>query len=120
MRNIILSPATWNIKISDIKSIFEENNDEKLLNNIAQWRKINHIPSRILQSDGDNELFIDLESPLFIRTLWDLIKNRSVIQFKEFLFNPDKPLVKGPEGWYTNELILIFKKNDTEDIYNRL
>ena len=57
----------------------------------------------------DNDLFIDLEVPLYLKMLWATVKSRQTFTLEEFLFNPEKPLVTSPEGWHTNEIILIFK-----------
>ncbi|MEI6349287.1 MAG: lantibiotic dehydratase family protein [Bacteroidota bacterium] len=111
-KNIVFSLATWNIIVAEVKNIFEEKEIDKLLENINNWRQINHLPQWIMLSEGDNELFIDLNIPIYIQMLWDAIKNKLVVQFKEFLFNPEKPLVKGMEGWHTNEIILIFKNGE--------
>ncbi|OFX41324.1 MAG: hypothetical protein A2X08_15500 [Bacteroidetes bacterium GWA2_32_17] len=108
-KNLILSPSKWNIKITDVKKVFEEKDDEKLLENIRTWRIENKVPYHVLLSDGDNDLFIDLEVPLYLKMLWATVKSRQTFTLEEFLFNPEKPLVTSPEGWHTNEIILIFK-----------
>jgi lantibiotic biosynthesis protein len=108
-KDLILSVARWNIEVRDVKKFFEETEDSKTLEQIRNWRKINNMPQLVLLSDGDNDLFVDLESPQYLRMLWATIKNRQVFKLEEFLFNPDKPLVTGPKGSYKNEIILIFK-----------
>ena len=110
-KNIVLSPSKWNIKITDVKEIFEEKDDEQLLRNVLKWRKENKLPEIILLSDGDNELYIDLEIPLYLKMLWNTVKNRQIFTLEEFLYNPEKPLVSSSEGWHTNEIILIFQKD---------
>jgi len=65
-------------------------------------------------SEGDNDLFIDLEVEVFIKMFWNTIKNREVVRLKEFLFNPEKPLVTGPDGCHTNEIIFIFKSENND------
>jgi len=112
--NIILSPAQWNLKISEIKKIFNENDNIQLLENIKSWRIENKIPHHVLLSEGDNDLFIDLEVEVFIKMFWNTIKNREVVRLKEFLFNPEKPLVTGPDGCHTNEIIFIFKSENND------
>ena len=107
--DLILSPAQWNITISDIKKLFEEKEDQKMLEGIYSWREENKIPKQVLLSEGDNELFIDLEVPLYLRMLWATVKNKQICKLVEFLYNPAKPLVTCSSGWHTNEIILIFR-----------
>lgn len=108
-KNIVFSPATWNVLVSDMKIIFEEKDDEKLIESVNDWRHLNKIPQWILLAESDNELFIDLDEVAYIHLFWNTVKKKHIIQINEFLFNPEKPLVKGPEGWHTNEIILLFK-----------
>jgi hypothetical protein len=107
--NLILAPAIWNIKISDVKKLFEEKEDERMLEQIRFWRKKNKMPQLVLLSEGDNDLFIDLEVTLYLRMLWATIKQKHVFKLEEFLYNPDKPLVTCQGGWHTNEIILLFR-----------
>lgn len=107
--NLILSPAQWHIIISDVKKLFEVNDDVKMSEAIYFWRKENKIPKQVMLADGDNDLFIDLENPLYLKMLWAIVKNRQFFKLEEFLYNPRKPLVTSPNGWHTNEIILIFR-----------
>ena len=83
-----------------------------MLKQIRNWRKFNKIPSQVLLCDNDNELFLDLEVVLYLEMLWSTVKNRQFFKLEEFLFNPEKPLVSSSNGWYTNEIILLFKKEN--------
>lgn len=114
-KNLILSPSTWNIRITDVKKTFEEKDDKIFLENFTNWRNENKLPKWVLLADGDNELFLDLDVVLYLRMLWATVKNRQYFKLEEFLYNPEKPLVTGSEGWHTNEIILIFK-NENKDM----
>lgn len=115
-KNLILSLAKWSIKVTDVKKYFEEKEDKILLENVRFWRKEIKLPVEVFLSDGDNDLFIHLEFPLYLKMLWATVKNRHSFTLVEFIFNPEKPLVSGPEGWHTNEIVMIFKNENKESV----
>lgn len=109
-RNIILSPATWNIKDKDIADLVKIKDDEQLVQRVREWRTERNMPAYVALSDSDNRLFINLENALCINTLFSVTKKRTVFQLIEFLFDPTKTVVKSKEGVFTNEFIFSFYK----------
>lgn len=114
-KNIILSPATWVIQKDDIKPALDAKDDEKMFTEFQKVRENFKIPSYILLEDGDNELFLNLDNLLCVKTLFSLVKNRNSFKLQEFLFNPEKNLAKGQEGNYTNQTVVCFYK-EKQDI----
>lgn len=112
--NVILFPATWNLKKDDFKEILSVKN-ENLQNATSEWRTKNKIPRYIYLADGDNKLLIDFENNLCIKTFIETIKNRQSIQLVEFNFNPETAVVQGPEGSFVNEFIISFYRKEKED-----
>ncbi len=115
-KNIIISPARWIIKRGEIKSLMEIQNNIELVGAVSKWRQILNIPEYVVLGDGDNELFVDMKNSLSIKTLFSLLKKRSTFQIEEFLYKPDKSIVKGEGGKFTNEIILSFYKNNNQSI----
>jgi hypothetical protein len=112
-RNIILSLARWNVMKEDIKDLLKIKKDnDRLLEAVGQWREKRRMPAYVSLMDGDNDLFINLENVLCIQTLFSVVKNRPNFQLAEFLFTPDKALVKNEEGVFNNEFIFSFYKTD--------
>lgn len=109
-RNLIFSPATWNIKNEDVKELLEIKDDDQLVRETRKWRETRKMPAYVLQADSDNKLFINLENALCIKTLFSIVKKRGGFQLVEFLFNPENAVVKSKEGVYTNEFIFSFHK----------
>lgn len=109
-RNLIFSPATWNIKNEEIKELLKIKDDEQLVRETRKWREARKIPAYVLQADSDNKLFINLENALCIKTLFSIVKKRGGFQLVEFLFNPENAVVKSKEGIFTNEFIFSFHK----------
>lgn len=114
-KQTILSPAAWIAKKEEISPFFSLAEDTKLLAQVKAWIKVRAMPRYMLMPDGDNDLFVDWESALSIRSLFSIIKNRPQVTFTEFLFEPENAVVKDRHGEvYTNECIVAFYKDNTK------
>lgn len=111
-KNIILLEATWKIKSEDIKHLYLIGDDNKLIEESTIFREKYKIHQQVLLPDGDNELFVDWINPVSIRSLFSVIKERPIITFKEFLFDPNTAVVRDIDGKpYLNEFIVAFYKD---------
>ncbi|MCP4218435.1 MAG: hypothetical protein GY765_27615, partial [bacterium] len=109
-KNLILYPATWNIKKEDLEDFAKIKDDDKLVQAVQEWRKKLKMPAFIALADSDNKLFINLDNALCIRTLFSVIKNRGGFQLVEFLFDPKEAVVKSKDDVFTNEFVFAFHK----------
>ena len=109
-KNCILQQARWTVREKEIKAFVGTKDDNELLLKVKEWRHGRNIPNTALLSDGDNELYVDMNNPLSIRSWLSVVKKRSFFHLEEFLFNPETAVVKGPEGVFTNEFIFAFFK----------
>lgn len=107
-RNIIFSPALWNVRTDDLKPMYKMKNDDELHAKFTEWREKQRIPRHVLEVEGDNKLYLDLNNTLCIRTLFSMIKKRGGFQVEEFLPCPENGIAKGPEGVFTNEFVFSF------------
>jgi len=110
-KNVILSSATWIIKVEDLKSFFVIKDNNNLMEGIKKWREALFLPRYVVMPDNDNELYVDLENPLSVRTLFSIMKNRQSVRFMEFLFEPENAVIKDRKESYTNEFIVAFHKS---------
>ncbi len=110
-KNLILSPATWNIKKGDIKEVMNAKDDDTLFEEVKKLREEKNIPALVLLADGDNELLINLENLLCIKTLLSMVKKRPAFKLTEFLFDPDTGVVKSKEGVFTNQFVISFYRH---------
>lgn len=109
-KNIILSLATWKIKVKDIYWLINTDNDS-LIVEIRQWREQQKLPDKMILSDYDNELLINWEEIRSIRALFSIIKNKDTIKLKEFIYNDETLIIKDEKGKpYINECIVAFYK----------
>ena len=107
-KRTILSSAIWLVEIDEIRRFFQIEKDELLTDSIKKWRDDRFMPQYVLLPDRDNELFVDWESALSVRSLFSMIKNRQQLRFTEFLFEPEHAMIKSKNGIFTNECIVAF------------
>lgn len=109
-KNIILSPAYWNVKSSDLKAI-QKAKPEQRLTMFADLIKEYNLSQKVFLSEGDNELLLDLTNQLCIDILLDVAKKYTTVKLTECLFNENNLLVKDENSnGYTNEIIIPFVK----------
>ncbi|WP_158712893.1 lantibiotic dehydratase family protein [Parabacteroides pacaensis] len=109
--NIILSPASWLVKVEKIKHFFDIKEDAGLITAVSEWRETISLPDKVLMPDNDNELYVDWLNALSIRSLFSIIKKRLQVRFDEFLFDPDNSPLSGLDGKYRNQCVVAFYKN---------
>lgn len=110
-RNTILSLAEWNVEIKDIKCFFNMEENDTLIKEILLWRRNIKMPRLVLLVEGDNELFIDWENMLIIRSLFMLIKKSKYVKFREFIFTKENAVVKDKlGGTYLNQFVIALHK----------
>lgn len=113
-KNHILSKAKWVIKKQNVDELIKTS-PEKLMEAIEIWRQNNKIPSKIMLSEGDNELLIDLKNALSVSNFIATIKNRESFILEEFLFDSfSSPISDENNNQYLNQLILLFHRNKPE------
>ena len=111
--DVILMPATWNLSKQDYDNLLKNINSDSFSKEVKDWKLKWKLPRYIMLKEGDNELFIDLESELSVKTFLDSVKKRNEIELVEFLFNAESALVHDEKGYpYTNEIITILFNDD--------
>lgn len=101
----ILAKARWRISVSDLstKKDLKESDLEEL---IRPYFAAHKIPNRVTISQGDNQLPIDIENEYCLKILAKDLKKFETLELHECLFNESNQFVRGPEGGYTNEIII--------------
>lgn len=110
----VLAPARWRVEKSELRSFLGAGSDRAGSDptgidreRLAEWRRERRIPRRVLLADGDNELFVDFESPLILEAFAAIVRNRPAIGLVEHLQEEDL-VVSGPEGRFKHEIVLPF------------
>jgi lantibiotic biosynthesis protein len=104
---VIVGRESWNLKRRDLEPLGAKSP-------VARYRQVRalrdryDLPRHVSLSDSDNELAFDLENPVSIDVLADMVKSRPRARLVELWPGRDDAGVDGPEGRYTNEIILPF------------
>lgn len=110
-KNIILSPATWKIAVSELDYLFPQKDNQSLVSYFSDIRKYYHIPRYVyLKEDGDNQLLIDTENEILLKILYDAVREKKYIVLIEVLYNIED------KGIHDNEYIfsIINERNNND------
>jgi thiopeptide-type bacteriocin biosynthesis protein len=102
---IVLVRATWRVQKSEVESIVKQRDAERF-RGIQRWRHERRLPRLCLLIDNDNELLLDLDNILSIDTFCDLVRNRPYFVLQENFPGSDELAARGPDGGYTNEIVV--------------
>lgn len=114
---VIVSPATW---IIPIKELIQEGDKEyfKLKNEVCHFQTKYELPDKILYSEFDNELLIDLKNQQSLNVLSEISKRtkKEALTLKECLVDIENPLIKDMNGnKYLNECVAFACLNNTNE-----
>ena len=109
-KNLIFSLARWIVIKQEVEPMLLIISDGELINAVNNWRISRGIPTMVSLSDGDNFLYINLEIPLMVRTLFSTVKNRNSFILEEFISNSKYSMIRSDEGDFNNQFILCFYK----------
>jgi thiopeptide-type bacteriocin biosynthesis protein len=101
----ILSKPRWILNINDL-STKKDIKDAELTELITSHFTKNQIPNSITITQGDNQLPIDIRNTTCLKILIQDLKKYKSLVLQECLFNENNLVVNGPEGAYTNEIIV--------------
>ncbi len=113
---VVLARATWNLGPSELEPITravkaeEKTGTGDIAGVVSALQTRLRLPRYVVLADNDNELPIDLENPLLVRVLADELAGRGGARLVELYPAPDDLVVTGPEGAFTNELLVTFIK----------
>lgn len=112
LNNLILKPATWNLRKKDME-LFTENpkSDKDFLEAANKTQTKWKMPQYILLAENDNELLINLKNTNSIKMMIDAIGQKANFTFKEFLFTDKEQIVKRDDESFTNQVIITFYNN---------
>ncbi|SFE76616.1 thiopeptide-type bacteriocin biosynthesis domain-containing protein [Chitinophaga sp. CF118] len=103
-KKIILSKCTWILYKKDYPAL--KDNGTTLLKEVGKQLQL---PRYITITEGDNELFIDMESDSCLQLLATTLLKKERIIIQEMLSTPDNCWVTSTNGSFTHELIIPLK-----------
>ena len=107
-KNIILSPAIWNISSKDIKNI-PKITDVSFYQKVKEFKEKMKLPNLVQLVIKDNCLLIDFDHLLSVQMLFSEVKKNG-FKLQEFLYNDKCEFAKRGKEIFTNEIILNFYK----------
>ncbi len=104
-KNVVLELASWSFKKEDFKALIEHKS-ENLIGMFSQFSTKWNLPKLFVLAEFDNELLVNSENILSLKTFIDAIKNRDKINLKEFFFDEKNSPIKNANGkGFTNQFI---------------
>lgn len=111
---IVLARAAWQLDETDIAPITaatKERDPAQLAAAIAALRTQRNLPRWVVLAAGDNELPIDLDNPLMAAALADELAGQTYARLVELFPAPERLVLRGPEGGFANEIVLMFTRD---------
>lgn len=103
-RHVILAPAQWQLTKEDLKELTAANDNDfagKLPAFTAKWR----MPRYVVLADGDNELLIDFENELNVKSWLKTVESRQSVLLKEFLHDTGSSICTDKGEPFVNQFI---------------
>lgn len=109
----ILNRAQWQVTPEEIRDLAARRGADRYAA-VQQWRERRRIPRHIVLGEDDMELPLDLDNVLSLDVfLADARKRAGAVTLMEFWPGGGALAVRGPEGRFTDELMLTFARNRT-------
>ena len=102
--HIILSPATWRVRMADLGC----DSPERSAKLISELRTKRRIPRYVALCSGDNQLLIDLDSPWGRALLCDQARGQTTAMLQEAASEPAETWIHGEDGRYAVEFVVGF------------
>lgn len=104
-----LSARRWILQRSDLIPLEQSGPDDRYCQT-QQLRARLRLPRVVLVEEGDRRLPLDFDSVLSVDAFVNAVKRRPRAVLAEMLPSPDQLCVTGPDGLYTNEIIIPFER----------
>ena len=103
-KNILMAPASWNIR----KETLNLQSFEGFKDSLQLVCEQHQVPERVIYGEADNLLLFNLKSDLYLKMLYKDIKKKDAILFTEDVNNSNNRYVYDGEHSYTNEILFSY------------
>ncbi|MDB5141103.1 MAG: Lantibiotic dehydratase domain protein [Mucilaginibacter sp.] len=112
-KEIVLSPATWLIRLKDINEEFGDFNCQKILH----YLKLKKVERYFIVFEYDNELLIDITNTPLLIIFKEILQKKREVLIKEFLYDDSVAIAKNASGQLiNNQAIAILKSSDIKNL----
>ena len=108
----VLALARWTVYNNEIKDLAKLHGS-RLYAHLQEWRARRRLPRRVVLSELDQELPLDLDNILCVETLVSLINRRPVAKLTELFPAADQMWMRGPEGHFAHQLLIPYVRDRT-------
>lgn len=109
----VFSLAKWNLSREQISQL-SQGDELTRFSSMQRLREELGLPRWVQLADGDNLLSVDLNNPVIVESLIQLIKRRPRALISEMFPGPDELCVTGEEGRFVHELWMLFNSTAPE------
>jgi lantibiotic biosynthesis protein len=113
----IFAPARWRLSEAEVDSIRTVGRWD-VLEIIKAIREKHRMPRWVVFQEGDSAMPVDMDNPLSVDALAQLVKRSSGGVLAELLPDPGNLFVKGPEGDFLNEFIIPVVRSRGQSSYS--
>jgi len=114
-KNIILSPATWQLNKKHFEKLISCKNIKEITFEFLKFKEKHELTDLFYFIQGDNELLINTNEPISILTFIDVIKNSENIKLEEFLYETENSLVTNcSDEPYANQCVAILLNSENK------
>ncbi|MCF6406641.1 lantibiotic dehydratase [Chitinophaga filiformis] len=110
-KKFILQKCTWTLHKKDYPLLAKHGGVQEHFRIFQDIRQALRLPRYVSITEGDNELFIDLDNESCVHLLATTLLKREEITLQEILQTPEHCWITGQGGTFTNELIIPFKSS---------
>ena len=115
-QDVVLSPARWRIQGTDLNE-FGQSDSATLFAASQRLRRRWRLPRHLLLVSGDaRELLIDFNNPFCAQILANVARTVQNLELIEPIGLLDDAFVTGPEGSFTNEVIIPFISKNAKSL----
>jgi len=104
----VLAKARWKVEGRELEAALLEASGSPW-DAFQRLRAHRGLPRRVVLTDADYRLLVDLDQPVWVETLHHLVAHRPSFLLTEAFPDPDEALVTSPEGRFTHELVIPFE-----------
>jgi thiopeptide-type bacteriocin biosynthesis protein len=111
----VLSRAAWTMSAGDFGPLVRAKGVERL-RAVRTWREEKRLPRLVQLRDFDNTLFVDLDNPLCVDVMLNLVKRRPTITLVELLPAPEEAVVASADGRFLHQIVIPFVRRRPEQM----
>jgi thiopeptide-type bacteriocin biosynthesis protein len=106
---LVVREASWTLHKADLDPVTGATGAARM-QALHRLRQRARLPRWVCVEDGDNVLPVDLDNVLAVDSFAQLVKPRGGVSLTELWPPPEELAVHGPDGRYTNEIVVPFTR----------